>query len=220
MSGETSIEDYTTLQVIDRSFMPGTVVASVDHPEGEMGMTVDTKILFTLEWTKEGGEEIQAVDVPSTFVQPYISSVLPNMLAMRIKDDEKGIGVITHIYGDVIVRLDNGAICKAHCPTPSNLKLRNRDEIDDTMLEDAEEHMNMLYRPGDKVYARNDWWIQQEFVRGEFEPSKTVTGGRKKRPLSDGVVLRVETTEALVEWLASSHLADGEGFDRSEVRNM
>ncbi|KAJ3690378.1 hypothetical protein LUZ61_019542 [Rhynchospora tenuis] len=170
-------EDITCVTVVDRSFLPGDIVASVSDPTGQLGQVVDVDI--TVDLRTGNGDMLRGVS----------SRGLKRVTEFTVGDFVVSgcwLGRVDEVIDNVTVLFDDGSVCKVNRADPLRLKPVVKPIFEDT---------SFPYYPGQRVKA----------VSSSVFKTSTWLSGLWKANRLEGVVTKVETVAVMVYWIASAY---------------
>ncbi|KAL2612071.1 hypothetical protein R1flu_023763 [Riccia fluitans] len=177
INADETTEKVGDIQVLDRAFLHGDIVARADDPLGQTGTVVDVEMKVDLEYPN--GEIIKDVN----------SRRLRRVRAFALGDyviHDSWIGRVDEVVDNVTVMFDDGAKCKVHRADPIRLIPDSESLIDDS---------GCPYYPGQKVRSSSS---------SVFKHSKWLKGSWNVLR-SEGTVIDVEVGSVLVYWIAAGN---------------
>lgn len=175
-NSEESSHKIEDIQVVDRSFLHGDIVARVSSPMGQTGMVTNVDLKVDLQLPN--GEIISNVDsrtirrVRAFMVGEYVIS-------------EQWLGRVDEVYDNVTVMFEDGAKCKISCADPERLVPVTVSPMDDS---------ECPYYPGQRVRANfTGFFKAARWVKGSWKPNRI-----------EGTVIDVEVDSLVVYWMAAA----------------
>ncbi|XP_024394860.1 probable ubiquitin-conjugating enzyme E2 23 isoform X2 [Physcomitrium patens] len=178
IDSQESVEKVADLQVVDRAFMHGDIVALASDPLGQTGTVMDVDMAVDLETSNK--EVVKNID----------SRLLRRVRALSPGDNViRGhwLGRVEEVIDNVTVLFDDGSKCKVQHAEPSRLVPSSESLMDDT---------ESPYYPGQRVRAAST---------GIFKTAKWLRGVYKANRM-EGTVSEVEAGLVIVYWIAVSAL--------------
>eukprot|EP00898_Chlorokybus_atmophyticus_P004959 jgi/Chlat1/5464/Chrsp36S05424 len=169
-------ERLDQLEVLDRAFLHGDVVAKASEPLGQTGTVTGVQLLLDLEL----GTDCRLQMVPAQQLQHVRPFRVGNYVLYGL-----WLGRVEEVVDNVTIRFEDGCVCKVLRATPE--RLIPKDENDPSWDEGE-----CPYYPGLVVRATsNHVFRSAKWLRGSF---------RNQR---DGVVTAVEPGDVSVNWMAA-----------------
>lgn len=177
-SPHESVEKVTDLQLVDRAFMHGDVVALASDPLGQTGTVVDVDMSVDLEVSNK--EIVRDID----------SRLLRRVRALTPGDNVihgHWLGRVEEVLDNVTVVFEDGSKCKVLHAEPARLVPNDESLMDDT---------ESPYYPGQRVRAASSAVFKQaKWLRGSWKANRM-----------EGTVVDVEAGMVIVYWIAVSAL--------------
>ncbi|CAM6019153.1 unnamed protein product [Sphagnum balticum] len=179
LNSAKTTEEVSKLEVVDRAFMHGDIVASAATPLGQTGTVVNVNIFVDLELSK---------NMPQRFVRDVDSRMLRRVRAFNPGDYVihcHWLGRVEDVIDNVTVLFKDGSRCKVFQADPDRLV-----PVCENPLDDAESP----YYPGQRVRAA---------FSGIFKGAKWLRGSWKGNQ-TEGTVVDIEINSVLVHWIGAS----------------
>ncbi len=179
LNSTKTTEEVSKLEVVDRAFMHGDIVASAATPLGQTGTVVNVNIFVDLELSK---------NMPERFVRDVDSRMLRRVRAFNPGDYVihcHWLGRVEDVIDNVTVLFKDGSRCKVFQADPDRLV-----PVCENPLDDAESP----YYPGQRVRAA---------FSGIFKGAKWLRGSWKGNQ-TEGTVVDIEINSVLVHWIGAS----------------
>ncbi|KAL2611996.1 hypothetical protein R1flu_023688 [Riccia fluitans] len=177
MTSDETTEKLEDIQVVDRAFLHGDIVAKVDDPLGQTGTVVNVEMKVDLE--QPDGEVMKDVN----------SRRLRHVRAFELGDyviHNSWIGRVDEVTDVVTVAFDDGAKCKVHRADIDRLIPCSEYMID---------HAASPYYPGQRVRcASSSVFKHAKWLKGSWKVHRT-----------EGTVVDVEAGSVLVSWIAAGN---------------
>lgn len=181
--GSETINPIGDLEVVDREFVHGDMVASISDPTGQLGRVVDVSISVDLD--AFSGQTLR--DISSKKLK-------------RVRDFTAGdyvvsgpwLGRVDEVVDNVTIVFDDGSVCKVMKADPSRLK-----PISKRMFTDA----GFPYYPGQRVRAVSS---------SVFKTSRWLYGLWRANHV-EGTVIEVQAASVFVYWIASASSGSSDG---------
>ncbi|KAJ0967861.1 hypothetical protein J5N97_024778 [Dioscorea zingiberensis] len=178
-SSETT-NDLGDIEVVDRGFLHGDIIASLSDPTGQLGLVVDVGISV----------DLQAVN--GDMIKDVSSRDLKRIREFSVGDyvvSGPWLGRVNDVLDNVTVMFDDGSVCKVLKADPLRLKAVSKPVVDDA---------NCPYYPGQRVKASSSVFKNGRWLSGLWKASRY-----------EGTVTKVEVASVVVYWIASAYLGVG-----------
>ncbi|KAI3960632.1 hypothetical protein MKX01_003806 [Papaver californicum] len=163
------------VEVIDRGFLHGDIVASAADATRQVGIVVDVNISV----------DLQAAD--GSIVKDICSKDLKRVRDFTVGDHivcGHWLGRVEDVLDNVTVKFDDGAVCKLMKVDPLRLK-----PVAKNILEDG----HFPYYPGQRVKATSSVFKNAKWLSGSWKASRL-----------EGFVTKVTVGSVFVYWIASA----------------
>ncbi|KAH7690018.1 ubiquitin-conjugating enzyme E2 O protein [Dioscorea alata] len=175
--GSETTNDLGDIELVDRGFLHGDIIASLSDPTGQLGLVVDVNISVDLQAVN--GDMIKGV---------------PSRDLKRIREFYVGdyvvsgpwLGRVNDVLDNVTVMFDDGSVCKVLKADPMRLKAVSKPVVDDA---------NCPYYPGQRVKAASSVFKNSRWLYGLWKANRL-----------EGTVTKVEVASVVVYWIASAYL--------------
>ena len=182
--------EYTeNLELVDRVFLLGDIVARASDQLGQTGIVVGMRMYCDVK--RSDGTVLKRV--PTPLLHPLAPS-RPGALVVHTQSH--WLGRVDEVYDNVQITFDDGATCKVLRTGANTLGVRSPTMDEQTW-----------FWPGMRVSAARDVLRRAKWLKGTFRSSYVG---------QEATVVRVQAAQALVRWLAAAPV-DGDRAEHSSI---
>eukprot|EP00727_Mastigamoeba_balamuthi_P006326 m51a1_g2313 hypothetical protein (1309) ;mRNA; f:473643-479426 len=186
-SRQESVLPASAVRVLDRSFLPGDVVARASDPQGLSGTILECRLYLDLK-----------INVPAAAVR-HVHELPSGTWVVK----GQWCGQVDSCGVDVDVVLDDGSVIRIGDAAEDTLSPASEDDVADDE--------NFPWYPGQRVIVPRRELQQGEWVRAPPQMK------RLRRADAEGTVVRVHPSSAIVHWVTGRSLDPDEVPPEDEV---